>query len=90
MPLVEHNRWFYLRWDDRLRTERPYQLVSEDVLELHGMSQQNFNILAKEVQIIRDICEKGFTFTLDDKGFMFLKHDLEPLDMEKQDQVERR
>jgi hypothetical protein len=88
MPQDERSRLFYLQWDDKLRTEKPYQLVSEDLPELLGIPRQNFDILAEQEETIRNTREKESSFTLDDNGFMFLKHDFGPIDLEKQDQVE--
>ena len=52
MPQDERSRLFY---HDKLRTEKPYQLVSEDLPELLGISRQNFDIVAKEEEMIRDV-----------------------------------
>lgn len=89
MPQDERSRLFYLQWYEKLRIEKPYQLVSEDLPELLAISRQNFDILSEEEQIIRNARGKESSFTLDDNGFMFLQHDFGPIDLEQQDQVEQ-
>ena len=78
----------YLRWDDRFRTEKPYQVVSENIPGLQHIPKQNIQMIEGPEELITDI--RGFesAFNLNDHGFQILQHHFPDLDYQHLEDVE--
>ncbi len=78
----------YMQWHKALESERPYQLVSEDLPEIYGIPRQNFEIVSAPTENIQDIRGQEHHFNVEDHGFMYLQHDFAQVDFLDEAQVE--
>jgi hypothetical protein len=74
MPQNVAIRLNYMKWNDTLKGEKPYQLVSEDLPSLYGIPRQNFEFGSGPEEQISDIRNTQSIFNVDDHGFAILHH----------------
>lgn len=68
-PTDEHARLWYLRWDARFNTEKPYQVVSENMPALAGLPKENLLMEQGPEELIADVRGREAQFNVDDHGF---------------------
>ena len=78
----------YLQWDDTFNSEKPYQIVSENIPELDRLARSNIVMMEGPEELIEDIRGRETTFGLDTNGFMVLKHIFPAIDYQRHQDVE--
>ena len=88
-PRNERRRLMYLQWDELFRSEKPYQIVSENIPEVQHLAKQNIRMAEGPEELITDIRGNESAFSLDENGFQIYKHDFPGIDYQKLEDVEQ-
>lgn len=84
----ERTKLMYLRWEDKFNSEKPYQIVSENIPELDRLARSNIAMMEGPEEFIEDIRGRETAFGLDENGFMVLKHTFPAIDYQRHQDVE--
>ena|SRR5579859_925864 len=79
----------YMCWNETLDSEKPYQLVPDDLPQVLGIPRQNFEIKPAPEERIRDARDCACHFNVDDHGFAFHHHHFPDLNFENEQHVEK-
>ena len=78
----------YLKWEEKFRHVKPYQIVSENIPELDHLARSNIEMVEGPEEVIEDIRGRESAFSLDQNGFQILKHEFPPIDYQSSEDVE--
>ena len=78
----------YLQWEDKFNSEKPYQIVSENISELDSLARSNITMIEGPEEMIEDIRGRETTFDLDKNGFKVLKYTFPAIDYQRNQDVE--
>ena len=78
----------YLQWEDKFNSEKPYQIVSENIPELDDLARSNIAMGEGPEELIEDIRGRETTFDLDENGFKIVKYAFPVIDYQKNQDVE--
>ena len=84
----ERKKLMYLQWEDKFNSEKPYQIVSENIPELDGLARSNITMIEGPEEMIEDIRGRETTFDLDQNGFKVLKCAFPAIDYQRNEDVE--